>query len=82
MEVSTRLIRVQGHIPGLATFPAVATWMPTAPSAPRGLRQRFEAVGVRTGADLEHAGSRPGRLFPGSWSQYCRTDVPVATGRE
>ena len=28
---------------------------------------------------LEHAGFEPGRLFPGSWSQYSRTDLPVAT---
>ena len=28
----------------------------------------------------EHAGLRPGRLFPGSWSQYSHTDRPGATG--
>jgi thiosulfate/3-mercaptopyruvate sulfurtransferase len=28
---------------------------------------------------LEHAGFEPGLLFPGSWSQYSRTDLPVAT---
>jgi len=31
---------------------------------------------------MEHAGFAPGRLFPGSWSQYSRTDRPVATGRD
>jgi thiosulfate/3-mercaptopyruvate sulfurtransferase len=29
---------------------------------------------------LEHAGFRPGRLYPGSWSQYAATDRPAATG--
>jgi thiosulfate/3-mercaptopyruvate sulfurtransferase len=29
---------------------------------------------------MEHAGLRAGRLFVGSWSQYSRTDLPVATG--
>ena len=29
---------------------------------------------------LEHAGLGPGRLFPGSWSQYSATGRPVATG--
>jgi thiosulfate/3-mercaptopyruvate sulfurtransferase len=29
---------------------------------------------------LEHAGFAPGRLFPGSWSQYSATDRPAATG--
>jgi thiosulfate/3-mercaptopyruvate sulfurtransferase len=29
---------------------------------------------------LEHAGYAPGRLFPGSWSQYSRTGLPAATG--
>jgi thiosulfate/3-mercaptopyruvate sulfurtransferase len=29
---------------------------------------------------LEHAGFTPGRLFPGSWSQYSHSDLPVATG--
>lgn len=29
---------------------------------------------------MEHAGLEPGRLFPGSWSQYSRTSLPVATG--
>jgi thiosulfate/3-mercaptopyruvate sulfurtransferase len=31
---------------------------------------------------LEHAGFAPGRLFPGSWSQYAATDRPAATGSE
>jgi thiosulfate/3-mercaptopyruvate sulfurtransferase len=32
---------------------------------------------------LEYAGLGPGRLYPGSWSQYSATDRPVAkTGRE
>ncbi|MGX6447667.1 sulfurtransferase [Patulibacter sp. S7RM1-6] len=32
---------------------------------------------------MEHAGLGPGRLFPGSWSQYSReTQRPVATGAE
>jgi thiosulfate/3-mercaptopyruvate sulfurtransferase len=31
---------------------------------------------------LEYAGLRPGRLYPGSWSQYSlRPDVDIATGR-
>lgn len=29
---------------------------------------------------LEHVGLPAGRLYPGSWSQYSRTDRPVATG--
>ena len=29
---------------------------------------------------LEHAGLAPGRLYPGSWSQYSATDRPAATG--
>jgi thiosulfate/3-mercaptopyruvate sulfurtransferase len=29
---------------------------------------------------LEHAGFRPGRLYPGSWSQYAGTELPAATG--
>jgi thiosulfate/3-mercaptopyruvate sulfurtransferase len=29
---------------------------------------------------LERAGFRPGRLFPGSWSQYSRTDRPAEVG--
>ncbi len=29
---------------------------------------------------LEHAGFAPGRLYPGSWSQYSATDLPAATG--
>jgi thiosulfate/3-mercaptopyruvate sulfurtransferase len=29
---------------------------------------------------LEHAGFQPGRLFPGSYSQYSRSERPVATG--
>jgi thiosulfate/3-mercaptopyruvate sulfurtransferase len=29
---------------------------------------------------LEHAGLGRGRLYPGSWSQYCRSGLPVATG--
>ena len=29
---------------------------------------------------LEHAGFAPGRLYPGSWSQYAATGLPAATG--
>lgn len=29
---------------------------------------------------LEHAGLGPGRLYPGSWSQWSATDRPAATG--
>lgn len=29
---------------------------------------------------LEHAGFTPGRLYPGSWSQYSATALPAATG--
>jgi thiosulfate/3-mercaptopyruvate sulfurtransferase len=29
---------------------------------------------------LEHAGYAAGRLYPGSWSQYSHTDLPVETG--
>ncbi|WP_127499808.1 sulfurtransferase [Actinoplanes solisilvae] len=29
---------------------------------------------------LEHAGFAPGRLYPGSWSQYSATDRPAAMG--
>ncbi|MFI5048158.1 MAG: sulfurtransferase [Acidimicrobiia bacterium] len=29
---------------------------------------------------LEHAGLGQGRLYPGSWSAYSNTDLPVATG--
>lgn len=29
---------------------------------------------------MEHAGLGQGRLYPGSWSQYCSTGLPVATG--
>lgn len=29
---------------------------------------------------LEHAGFGPGRLWPGSWSQYAATDLPAARG--
>lgn len=31
---------------------------------------------------LEHLGLGPGRLYPGSWSQWAHTDRPVATGPE
>jgi thiosulfate/3-mercaptopyruvate sulfurtransferase len=31
---------------------------------------------------LEHAGYAPGRLFPGSWSQYSHTDLPAETGAD
>ncbi|MFI5890529.1 sulfurtransferase [Actinoplanes sp. NPDC051513] len=30
---------------------------------------------------LERAGFAPGRLYPGSWSQYSATDRPAATGK-
>nr|WP_286279355.1 sulfurtransferase [Naasia aerilata] len=29
---------------------------------------------------LEYAGFGPGRLYPGSWSQYSRTELPIETG--
>jgi thiosulfate/3-mercaptopyruvate sulfurtransferase len=29
---------------------------------------------------LEHAGFPAGRLYPGSWSQYSRTELPIETG--
>jgi thiosulfate/3-mercaptopyruvate sulfurtransferase len=29
---------------------------------------------------MEHLGLGDGRLYPGSWSQYAHTDLPVATG--
>ena len=29
---------------------------------------------------LERAGFAPGRLYPGSWSQYSNTDRPAAVG--
>lgn len=29
---------------------------------------------------MEHLGLPPGRLWPGSWSQYAATDLPLATG--
>jgi thiosulfate/3-mercaptopyruvate sulfurtransferase len=29
---------------------------------------------------MEHAGFAPGRLYPGSWSQYSNTDLPAAVG--
>ena len=31
---------------------------------------------------MEHAGLGVGRLYPGSWSQYSRTDRPAATGAD
>ena len=86
-----------GHIPGARSLPcrdnlnSDGTLLPVAD-----LRRRFEAVGVRTGAEvisycgsgvtachnllaLEYAGFQPGRLFPGSYSQYSRSDLPVET---
>ena len=35
---------------------------------------------IQRSLDLEHAGLGPGRLYPGSWSQYSATDRPAATG--
>jgi thiosulfate/3-mercaptopyruvate sulfurtransferase len=86
-----------GHIPGARSLPcrdnldSDGTLLPVAE-----LRRRFEAVGVRTGAEvisycgsgvtachnllaLEYAGFQSGRLFPGSYSQYSRSDLPVET---
>jgi thiosulfate/3-mercaptopyruvate sulfurtransferase len=31
---------------------------------------------------LEYAGFAPGRLYPGSWSQYSHTSRPAAVGNE
>jgi thiosulfate/3-mercaptopyruvate sulfurtransferase len=87
-----------GHIPGARSVPcrenvdAAGRFLP-----PETLRARFEAAGVRDGAEvvsycgsgvtachnllaLERAGFAPGRLYPGSWSQYSNTDRPAAVG--
>ncbi|NMO56558.1 sulfurtransferase [Actinoplanes sp. TBRC 11911] len=87
-----------GHIPGARSVPcrenvdAAGRFLP-----PAALRARFEAVGIKDGADvvsycgsgvtachnllaLERAGFAPGRLYPGSWSQYSHMDRPAAVG--
>lgn len=86
-----------GHIPGARSLPcrdnldAELRFLPA-----ETLRARFEAAGVRSGAEvisscgsgvtachnllaLEYAGFEPGRLYPGSWSQYAATDLPIDT---
>jgi thiosulfate/3-mercaptopyruvate sulfurtransferase len=86
-----------GHIPGARNLPCRDSLNPDGTLLPVAeLRRRFEAVGVRTGAEvisycgsgvtachnllaLEYAGFQSGRLFPGSYSQYSRSDLPVAT---
>ncbi|GAB1689271.1 sulfurtransferase [Krasilnikovia sp. M28-CT-15] len=86
-----------GHIPGARNLPcrdnlsADGRFLPVAE-----LRQRFSAAGAGADTisycgsgvtachnllALEHAGLGPGRLYPGSWSQYCGDPRrPVATG--
>lgn len=86
-----------GHIPGAVNLPtrdnldASGRFLPVAE-----LRERFLAAGAGPGAicycgsgvtachnllALEHAGLGPGRLYPGSWSQYSSDPArPVETG--
>ena len=75
-----------GHIPGALNMPCRSNLGPDGRFLPvEELRRRFEAAGVGPGAvsycgsgvtachnllALEWAGVGPGRLFPGSWSQY------------
>lgn len=89
-----------GHIPGAVNIPFAGNL--AAPGGPflgaLELRRRYEAAGVRRGADvvvycgsgvsachdllaIEAAGLGRGRLYPGSWSQWCADPArPVATG--
>lgn len=86
-----------GHIPGALNMPSRANLDGTGRFLPVAeLRARFEAVGAGAGTicycgsgvtachtllALEHAGLGPGRLYPGSWSQYSSDpDRPAETG--
>ncbi len=75
-----------GHIPGALNIPSRSNLGPDGRFLPAGeLRERFVAAGAGPGVisycgsgvtachnllALEHAGLGPGRLYPGSWSQY------------
>lgn len=85
-----------GHIPGARNLPARASSDETGPLLPVDvLRDRLTEAGVAPGwvsscgsgvtachtlLVAEHVGLPPGRLFPGSWSQWAATDRPAETG--
>ena len=85
-----------GHIPGARNLPARESTDETGRLLPAAvLRARLTAAGVAPGwvsscgsgvtachtlLVAEHLGLPPGRLFPGSWSQWAATDRPAETG--
>jgi thiosulfate/3-mercaptopyruvate sulfurtransferase len=87
-----------GHIPGARSVPARENTDPRGLLLPvPQLRERLTAAGVAPGwvsscgsgvtachtlLLAEHLGLPPGRLYPGSWSQWAATDRPAATGAE
>lgn len=87
-----------GHIPGARNYPYTGNLDADLRfRSPEELRERFAAIGDAAAVisscgsgvtachnliAMEYAGLGRGRLFPGSWSQYSSTDLPVATGDE
>lgn len=69
-----------GHLPG-AVFVDLDRWL-AGPGAPPVVSYCGSGVtACHTLLALEHAGLPPGRLYPGSWSQWSSDpDRPVATG--
>jgi thiosulfate/3-mercaptopyruvate sulfurtransferase len=90
------LDRRPGHIPGARSLPARDNSDARGVLLPvPELRSRLTAAGVAPGwvsscgsgvtachtlLLAEHLGLPPGRLYPGSWSQWAATDRPAATG--
>jgi thiosulfate/3-mercaptopyruvate sulfurtransferase len=70
---------VAGRIPGAVNLPFAELAPGGRFLAPAELRARFEAAGVAPGRELaaEVAGLEPGRLYPGSWSEWSGRGLPV-----